>query len=69
VSAEPQADGSVTLTQKRFLNYGVQAPASTWQIPVGLKYSDGTKTKTMRVLLKEPTQNVKLEGVTARSRG
>jgi alanyl aminopeptidase len=66
VSAEPQADGSVTLTQKRFLNYGVQAPASTWQIPVGLKYSDGTKTKTMRVLLKEPTQNVKLEGVTGK---
>jgi alanyl aminopeptidase len=63
VSAEPQPDGSVTLTQKRFLNYGVQAPALSWQIPVGLKYSDGTTTKTTRVLLKEPTQNVKLEGV------
>ncbi len=62
VAVEPVAGGSVRLTQKRFINYGVQADPLTWQIPMALKYSDGTQVRTQSVLLTAPSQTVKLEG-------
>jgi alanyl aminopeptidase len=40
VSVEP-AKGGVMLRQHRFLNFGVEAPAATWQIPVVLKFPAG----------------------------
>ena len=61
VSAELQLDGRVKLTQRRFLNDGVEAPAQLWQVPVTLKYSDGKSTRTAKVLLREPSQILSLE--------
>ena len=56
--------GRVRLTQQRFLNEGAAGPRSaTWQIPVILKYSDGRVTRTRRVLLKERSRVVPLDGV------
>ena len=61
VSVEP-AKGGIILRQHRFLNYGVNAPAASWQIPVVLKFSaGGPKT----VLLTGAEQFVPLEGVPA----
>jgi alanyl aminopeptidase len=62
VAVETQPDGRIQLTQKRFLNFGVDAPAQLWQVPVTLKYSDGKTTRTAAVLLREETQMVSLEG-------
>jgi alanyl aminopeptidase len=63
VTADVLADGRVKLTQKRFLNYGIAAPQEQlWQVPVGLEYSDGTKTRTQYVLLTGPETTVALQG-------
>ncbi|MBI4553618.1 MAG: ERAP1-like C-terminal domain-containing protein, partial [Candidatus Latescibacteria bacterium] len=57
VSAELLPDGSVRLSQQRFLNYGIQAPRpALWEIPVVLKYPDGAATRTQEVLLTQPVQ-------------
>jgi alanyl aminopeptidase len=61
VTAEVQLDGKAKLTQTRFLNFGVEAPAMLWQVPVALKYSDGKTTRTKTVLLKEASQTLSLE--------
>jgi alanyl aminopeptidase len=64
VRAEVITDGRVRLTQKRYLHYGVTAPAPlTWQIPVILKYSDGTKVLNHSLLLSESTATVTLPGL------
>ena len=56
-----EVDGNqVKLTQKRFTTG--EAPAETWRIPVTLKYSDGTTTRTAAVLLDAPEKTIKLEG-------
>jgi alanyl aminopeptidase len=66
VTARVLADGRVELSQKRFLNYGVQTPATTepilWHIPVVLRWSDGRTTQTQKVLLKEQSRTIALEG-------
>ena len=61
VTAEVQLDGRVKLTQKRFLNLGVQAPAQLWHVPVTLKYSDGKTTRTETVLLRDAEQILRLK--------
>jgi alanyl aminopeptidase len=62
VSLELQPDGKVRLRQRRFLNYGIEAPRATlWQIPVTLKYSDGRRVFTQSLLLGEAEQTVALE--------
>jgi aminopeptidase N len=65
VSAEVQPDGTVRLRQQRFLNFGVQAPPSSWKIPVVLRYSDGQQTHTQSVMLDDAEQTVKLERTSA----
>jgi len=63
VSADLLADGRVKLSQQRFLGYGVTAPSKQlWQIPVALKYSDGSAVHTQSVLLSGPEMTVTLEG-------
>ena len=63
VTADLLPDGKVMLSQRRFLTYGVIAPKEQlWQIPVALRYSDGTTTHTQHVLLTEPRMTVPLEG-------
>ncbi|HEX2164272.1 MAG TPA: M1 family metallopeptidase, partial [Thermoanaerobaculia bacterium] len=54
--------GVVTLTQERFLNHGVEAPARTWQVPVALRWSDGEAVHERRVLLAGPRARVELGG-------
>ncbi|HEY2924120.1 MAG TPA: M1 family metallopeptidase, partial [Candidatus Eisenbacteria bacterium] len=57
------ADGRVKLSQRRFLSYGVTAPAEQlWRIPVVLSYSDGSGIRTQHVLLTERETTVSLEG-------
>ena len=60
VTVEPQADGSVRLSQKRFLNFGVQAPARTWRIPMDLRFPQGKSVTGHAVLLGPEPQAVKL---------
>ncbi len=62
VTLEPLPGGRVQLRQSRFLNAGAKAPRSQlWQIPVTLRYPEGSGTKTQRVLLTKPAQVVALE--------
>jgi alanyl aminopeptidase len=66
VNVEIQPGGSVRLTQRRFLNYGVTAPIpAAWKIPVTLRYSDGKQSYTQSLLLSEAEQTVKLEKTAA----
>lgn len=61
VSAEVSLDGQLKLTQSRFANYGVDMPEKpVWQIPLVIKYEDGSGVKTARVMLKDKTQTIKL---------
>jgi alanyl aminopeptidase len=62
VTVEAVDGATVRLSQKRFLNYGVSAPAATWRIPVGLKYRVGGRTQTRLVLMTGPAETVALEG-------
>jgi alanyl aminopeptidase len=62
VSVSSIGGNRVRITQSRFLSHGVKSPRATrWQIPVTLKYSDGTATRTQTVLLTQPKQVVTLE--------
>ncbi|HYM82145.1 MAG TPA: M1 family metallopeptidase [Candidatus Limnocylindria bacterium] len=62
VKVEPLDGGEVRLSQQRFAGHGITAPPLTWKIPVGIKYWDGAKVRTTRVLLGENSMTVKLEG-------
>jgi alanyl aminopeptidase len=56
------ADGEVTLSQRRFLNYGVEAEPQTWTVPVNMRYHDGEIIRTKSVLLDEKTAKFKVGG-------
>jgi alanyl aminopeptidase len=61
VSALLVDDGkSVRLTQQRFVLAGAKAPPAQWQIPVGVKFSDGGVVQTKTFLLTSPSQDFKL---------
>ena len=61
VSVEPLDGGKVRLTQERFLPANAARPAAqTWQIPLTLKYDDGTGAKTKNVLLTKASEVVDL---------
>ncbi len=60
VNVEVIAPNQVRLTQTRFTTG--QAAAQTWRIPVTMRYSDGSTTRTASVLLDAPTKTVTLEG-------
>jgi alanyl aminopeptidase len=62
VSVEPLPDGTLRLTQTRFLNYGVKADPRLWKIPVALRWSDGKSVHTQSVVLEKPSTIVTLEG-------
>lgn len=53
-------NGSVRLTQKRFVNYGVTRTTNLWHVPVSLKYSDGQEVRTKTILLNTASKMVKL---------
>jgi alanyl aminopeptidase len=61
VRVEPRADGSVRLTQRRFLTSGAIAPTSQlWRIPVILRFAHGGKIETKRVWLTDSVETVSL---------
>jgi alanyl aminopeptidase len=61
VTLEIPAAGQLVLRQERFLNAGVKAEPRLWQIPIVLKYSDGTSVQTASLLLTEAQTTLKLE--------
>jgi len=62
VDVETALDGTVTLSQTRFANYGVTPPETpVWAIPVELKYADESGVRTETVILDSPSKQVKLE--------
>jgi alanyl aminopeptidase len=63
VHAELNANRTVTLSQKRFLRYGVAAPApQLWKIPITLKWKAGDGTRSKQVLLDRERTTVTLDG-------
>jgi len=54
------AEGGVRITQSRATPYGVSQPSMKWHVPVTLKWSDGKKVSSKRVLLTDESVVVKL---------
>jgi len=57
-------EGGLRLTQSRCSPFGVSQPALRWNIPIAIRWSDGTTERTQRVLLTAESQVVKLTGAT-----
>ena len=53
-------NGSVRLTQKRFVNHGVPRGSNLWHVPVSVKYSDGQEVRKKTFLLNTASKTVKL---------
>ena len=65
VTVDAVEGNRVRLSQRRFANQGVSPPATTWRIPVALKYETGGAMRTRVVLLSGPSDTVTLEGPVA----
>ena len=61
VTAELTGPTTLRLTQKRFSTSDAAKP-QTWKVPVTIRYSDGTTTRTAAVLLDAPSKTLQLEG-------
>jgi len=62
VTVEMTNNNQIQVTQKRFMNFGTEAPEELlWQIPVSIKYSDGQETKEKSFLMTKPEELVELE--------
>jgi len=61
ITAELISPNEVKLSQVRYVRAGIKAPAETWIVPVALRYSDGTTTRTKTVLLDAPMNTFKLD--------
>jgi alanyl aminopeptidase len=62
VTVEPLPDGTLRITQGRFLNFGVQADPRVWRVPVALRWSDGKAVHAQSIVLDSPSTKVPLEG-------
>ena len=60
ITVEPQPDGALKLTQKRYLVHGVEAGPLTWHVPMSIRYHDGTAVKTEKFLLNGPSATLRL---------
>jgi len=60
LSVTPQGDGTVVISQRRFLNAGVEAADESWQLPVRLKVSRGGEVTRHDLLLTGASQTVDL---------
>ncbi|MFQ5767456.1 MAG: ERAP1-like C-terminal domain-containing protein, partial [Acidobacteriota bacterium] len=60
VTVDVEPGGVLKMTQRRFLNEGVTAPAETWIFPVRIKYAAGGKTATRTVILDRGTRKLEL---------
>lgn len=52
---------TLSVSQKRFVHLGVEAPAQTWTIPLVIKYGRGQEVKTLHWVLEPSMANVPLE--------
>jgi len=52
---------SLTLTQQRFVNAGITAPAQQWTVPVNIKYGKGKQIAQTSVVLREKQASVQLD--------
>ena len=68
VRAELLDGGKVKLTQKRFLGYGVQAPAEQrWGIPMTVRYPGANGVQSYSLLFDQPTSEIQLPGITTKA--
>src|SRR6185436_475485 len=65
VTVDAVEGARVRLSQRRFANQGGTPPATSWRIPVALKYESGGAIRTRVVLLTGPSDTVTLEGPVA----
>ncbi len=56
------AGGVLTVTQRRFLNHGVEASQQVWTLPLRLRWSDGERTETRTLLLDGEAARVETGG-------
>ena len=56
-----QQGKKLTISQSRFANEGVNAPAQLWNVPVAIKYGAGDKVKTAKILLNKSSQTLDLD--------
>jgi len=52
---------TISLSQSRFVNKGVDAPAQLWSVPVTIKYGRGDEVKEAQVLLNSDSAKVELD--------
>jgi aminopeptidase N len=60
VDVEVEDGGRVRIRQRRFLNFGVTAPAQSWEVPVVLKFRDAEGIKTRTLVLTEASREISL---------
>jgi alanyl aminopeptidase len=60
IDVEFASPGRVKISQRRFLNFGVEAPAQTWVIPMSLRYSVDGKVRSKTVVLDNASHEVSL---------
>jgi alanyl aminopeptidase len=65
VTVDAVEGSRVRLSQRRFANQGASPPATTWRIPLALKYETGGAIRNRVVLLGGPSDTVTLEGPVA----
>ncbi len=62
VRVDVGANGMLTVSQKRFRNYGAEVKDENWVMPVRLKISDGKNVQKRVVLLDKPETHVEVAG-------
>jgi alanyl aminopeptidase len=60
ITLAAETGGRITLSQQRFLNYGVGADDYTWEVPIRLKYSDGSQTRIKTLVLDKKEMKIDL---------
>jgi alanyl aminopeptidase len=62
VRVDVGSGGVINLSQKRFLNSGIEAEDYLWRVPVRLKISDGETIQTRTLLLDKESERVEVSG-------
>ena len=60
IDVEFFSPGGVKISQRRFLNFGVEAPAQIWTIPASLRYSADGKLRSRTVVLDDASYEASL---------
>jgi alanyl aminopeptidase len=62
VTIERAGPATIVLKQSRFTTSAARMKPQSWKIPVSIRYSDGTTTRTASVLLEGAPKTLRLEG-------